>query len=447
MSAAHRETSLETKLAALQCHFTWDLQTNDNELARIRDGLLDIGTDERNQWLGHIYNLLGYIHFLLKCPDDARKYFTRAAEAFCHTRGADEGPWLLVNYANVAWLHYHNGDEAKSQEWLSKANALLEEYQSSSQNNLHAEIYAEKGWALLKYRSKIERSLASDYLQKASEMQPDMVEWYVSFVSASLNYPETCPDMLEKMKNAKRQDPENLFLAAQYLMVRARNGEQVLDKVRKLATKIMRNPVSSYSGLKTILTIYQIYDSVDEAIALAEEALRNHPGVRYLKRCAALCYKWKVISPNSHPMSNQEIKRAIDLHKDVISLYPDSSFVKKMDLATIYTKSAHCSDKAGEIFQELLESRLEPPEKQVLFNIYAKHVFFHLKDRNKSLHYHIKAVEIPEESLFRRHSIRELHKAMNRDNNHPMRGEIEECLNKLQIHFDPLDPEELSGSV
>ncbi|XP_058494759.1 interferon-induced protein with tetratricopeptide repeats 1-like [Solea solea] len=433
MSAAHRETSLKTKLAALQCHFTWDLQTNDNELARIRDGLLDIGTDEGNRWLGHIYNLLGYIHFLLGCPDDARKYFTRAAEALCHTRGAGEGPWLLVNYANVAWLHYHNGEEAKSLEWLSKANALLEEYQSSSQHNLHAEIYAEKGWALLRYKSKREKSLASVYFQKASEMQPNMVEWYVSFVSASVDYPETSPDMLEKMKNAKRQDPENLFLAAQYLMMRARNGEQVRDKVRKLATKIMRNPVSSHSGLRTILNIYKTYDSVDEAIDLAEEALRNHPDVRYLKRCAALCYKWKVSSPNGHPVSNTDIERAIRLHKDVISLYPDSSFVKKMDLATIYTKSAHCPDKAGEIFQELLESRLEPPEQQVLFNIYARHVFFHLNDINKSLHYHIKAVEIPEESFFRRHSIRELHKAMKRNNNNPMRGEIEECLKKLQI--------------
>eukprot|EP00064_Thunnus_orientalis_P023288 superscaffoldBa00008650_g23522 len=79
---------------------------------------------------------------------------------------SDEGPWLVVNYGNLAWLHHHLGEEEESQTYLSKVDTLLKEYPSPSQDELHPEIYAEKAWTLMKF-GKAKKLMAVDYFQTA----------------------------------------------------------------------------------------------------------------------------------------------------------------------------------------------------------------------------------------------------------------------------------------
>ncbi|KAM6938669.1 interferon-induced protein with tetratricopeptide repeats 1-like [Lycodopsis pacificus] len=430
MSAAQSQTTLLSKLEALQCHFTWDLDPSKTNFLRLRDTLVDIGTEEGTRWLGHIYNLRGFIQYKLGLTEDAQSFFNKAAEAFRQMRKADDGPWLAVNYGNLAWLHHHLGDQAESEAYLSKVEALMKKYPSPSQDELHAEIYAEKAWTLVKFSADIE--LVSDYLQKAFRMQPDMVEWNTSDIIALAGFYEDCDtgmeaDILEKMRVAKEQNPENLLLAVYYLERRAKKGERVEDEARELAEKVLRNPVSSYNGMKAILRVYRNYVSEDEAVDLAEKALEQHPDVRYLKRCAALTLKWKIVH-SSRPRQSM-VDRAISLHEDVISLYPDCSFATKIDLASIYAKSNHT--KADQMYQELLKSDLGPADKQQLYNKYAKYLKYEQQDQNKSLKYHMKAAAIPHQSYFRANSIEVLRKVKNTRWN-PMGREIQEFLENLQ---------------
>ncbi|KAF3835565.1 hypothetical protein F7725_028123 [Dissostichus mawsoni] len=169
-------------------------------------------------------------------------------------------------------------------------------------------------------------------------------------------------DILEKMRIAQEQDPDNLYLAAHYLDQRAQRGERIEDEARELATKVLRSPVSSYSGLKPLLWVYSRYISDDEAIDLAEEALKNHPDERYLKRCVTLCYKWKIISPKQSRPEKSMIDRAILLLEEVIALYPDSSLMKKIEIADVYALSHDGQAKADQKYQELLDSDLELKE-------------------------------------------------------------------------------------
>ncbi|KAF3850217.1 hypothetical protein F7725_019936 [Dissostichus mawsoni] len=404
--------TLVSRLEALQCHFTWDLDLSRSLLLRCRDNLLNIGTVNGNKWLGQIYNLRGFIQYRLGFSEDAQSFFNKAKQAFCKIRSADEGPWLVVNYGDLAWLHHHLGDQAESEAYLSKVDALNKKYPSLSQEELHPETYAEKAYALMMVSG--DKTLVVDYFQRAIEMQPGIREWNTSHALALMYASKHSrtgldDDILEKMRIAQEQDPENLYLAAHYLCQRAMRGESIQDEARELATKVLRSPVSSYSGLKPLLWVYRKYISDDEAIDLAEEALKNHPDERYLKRCVTLCYKWKIIFSMESPKKSL-IDRAILLLEEVIALYPHSSLMRKIEIADVYALSHDDQAKADQKYQELLESDLELADKQMLYNKYAYYLHFHKHNRNMSIRYHMKAAKIPQQSFFRKKSIKVLEK-------------------------------------
>ncbi|KAK1897468.1 Interferon-induced protein with tetratricopeptide repeats 1 [Dissostichus eleginoides] len=432
-SAAQSQT-LVSKLEALQCHFTWDLDISTSLLNHRRDNLEDIGTNDGNPWLGHIYNLRGFIQYKLGSNEDPQKFFNKATEAFSRIRSAAEGPWLVVNYGNLAWLHHHLGDQAESEAYLSKVDTLIKKYPSPSQEELHPETYAEKAYALKTVSG--DKKLVVDYFQRAIEMQPGIREWNTSHALALMYASKHSrtgleDDILEKMRIAQEQDPENLYFAVHYLDQRAQRGERIEDEARELATKVLRSPVSSYSGLKPLLRVYRKYISVDEAIDLAEKALKNHPDERYLKRCVTLCYKWKIFGDKYSRPKQDMIGRPISLLEEVIALYPDSSFRKKIDLAKIYALSRDGLAKADQKYQELLESDLEPADKPMLYNTYAKYLYFQKHDINMSIRYHMKTAEIQHQSFFRKDSIKELEKNRDRGRN-SMCGEIIDFLANLQ---------------
>ncbi|XP_062419567.1 interferon-induced protein with tetratricopeptide repeats 1B-like [Pungitius pungitius] len=437
MSADQTQTTLRSKLEALECHFTWALDLSKIFVLRLHDKLVDIGTEEGNSWLGHIYNLRGFIQCKLDSTEDALSLFLQAAEAFRQMRGADEGPWLVVNYGNLAWLHHLLGDQAESEAYLSKVDVLKKKYPIPSEDELHAELYAEKAWTLMML--DIERKLVSDYFQKAVRMQPDMVEWNTSHVIGLANAfirgstdmeADMEADILDKMRDAKEQDPENLYLAAYYLQLRAMKGQDVKDEAHELVESVSMNPFSSYSGMRAILHVYRTCKLIDEAIDLAAKAVENNPEERYLKKFAALTLKWKIIYFSKCGVDESMIDRAVSLHKEVISLYPDSSIVEEIDLANIYAKSNHRQNEAKCLFQELPERKLELAEKQVLYNHYAQYLFHDLNDSNQSIDYHMKAAAIPIKSYCRENSIRALEKIKNKGGNRKCR-EIKEFLKNL----------------
>ncbi|CAG5862705.1 unnamed protein product [Menidia menidia] len=196
--------------------------------------------------------------------------------------------------------------------------------------------------------------------------------------------------------------------------------------------KILVNPVSSYSGIKLLLMLFRQLDLYNKAIEVAEEALRNHPDERYLKRCAALTYKWKIIFSRDSQPNQRMIDKAVSLYEELISLYPHFSVFWETDLAIIHTKSSEGLLRANRIYQELLERDLEDEERQMLYNLYAKYLYFHRKEREKSTRYHMKAAQIRQRSSYRHNSIKELKKIAEQSRNRMCR-EVQEFLENLQL--------------
>ncbi|RVE73750.1 hypothetical protein OJAV_G00034370 [Oryzias javanicus] len=423
----------QSELKALECHFTWVKDVTSSELLDMKVKLEDIGTHEGNFWLGSVYNLWGFVLYKVDSSEEALQFLSKTTETLKCLRKKDEGPWLVVNYGNLAWMHHHLGEEAMSQDYLSKIEALKSKFPSPSQDELHPEIYAEKAWTLMKLGEE-KKQLAADYFQKAFNMQPDMVQWQSSRVIAlasAAKHRDTylSDDFLQEIRTAREQDPENLYVAAVELKLRNRKGES--DEAEKLGQKILLQPVSSYSGLKPLLRLHRQQGSLDEAIVLTEKALQQHPDERYLKRCAALCYKWKVLKFRGDQVDQRTVERAIQLHKEVIALYPDTSFAKKIDLANVQAKSSQSRTEADQMYQELLNmENLDPGDKQLLYYSCARFLHFECHDSNKSIRYLMMSAEIQPRNFYGRKSLQELQKIRDRGTNQ-MSIEIRRFLENL----------------
>lgn len=426
---------MESKLEALHCHFTWELDDSISRLVQLREKLEDIGAEEGHSWLGHIYNLQGFIHHRLGFTQEARGFFSKSAEAFRQTRSSvsDAGPWLVVNYGNRAWSHHLQGEDAESQAYLAKVDALTEEHPPPSEEELHPDIYAEKAWTLMKFGPE-QKLLAVECFQRAIRMQPDLVEWHSSHVLVLLSAfshsnPAMMDSIFQKMKVASKHDPENLHLAA--LCVEARTRNQVQGEVRELARRLLKRPVSSYGGLKPILRLCRTYLSYDEAIDLAEEVLERHPEQRYAKKCAAVCYSKKILLDKHLRLEHSLVSRAVALCREVISLYPQSSLKTKIALANVYGRLSR-PDEADHIYHGLLESELDPEQAQMLYCYYAKYANAVRGKRAESAEYYMRAAAIPVESVYRDNSLRVLER-IREHNQNPKCREIEKFLAELQL--------------
>uniref|UniRef100_A0A8C5ACK5 Uncharacterized protein n=1 Tax=Gadus morhua TaxID=8049 RepID=A0A8C5ACK5_GADMO len=436
-----------------ECHFTWNLNSQRNHLFLLRDILEDIGTEDGNLWLGHIYNLQAHVHFLLASEEetpgstmsDALRCFGLAGEAFRQVRNpvTDDGPWLLVNYGNLAWLHYHREEWSESLAYLGKAEALLREYPSSIQGQPHQVVLAEKAWTLMNFGQDGKRS-AVELFRKAIEVEPACpVEWTTSHALALAmssppyaSSPEQEADILETLRCAVEGDPDNLYIAVVYLGRRAMTDSKgIAEGARELTKKVLKRSQTSYSGIRPLLRVYREHVSMDEAIDVANEALARNPTKRHLKFGLANCYKSKILSDRDRdsPLIEDLRSRAIGLYEELCSLYPHSFLLGRITLASLYTQSRNPDImKCDKIFRDLLKIDLEPAQRQMLNNQYAKFLHFSLQDRRRSIDYHMKAAEILHSSRFRRESIQILTQIKNRSMNR-MCGEIEDFLAQLTL--------------
>ncbi|XP_038151990.1 interferon-induced protein with tetratricopeptide repeats 2-like, partial [Cyprinodon tularosa] len=430
--------ALESKLEALQCHFTWDLEPTKSKLNNLRYALEDIGTDEGNVWLGHISNLQGFIQYKLGSSDKALSIFRRANETFQHLKNSDKGPWLIVNFGNLAWLNHLMGEDKKSQDYLSKVEALIREYPAPPEEDLHPEVCAEKAWTLMKF-DKEKKLQAAELFQKAVRMHPDNVEWQTSWAILSAdpfldNMEDMTLDVFEKLRSATERDPGNLYVAALYLRARAAKGEQIRREARVLAERILERSPSSYHGINQLRRLYRDYISKDETIKLVDEYLRRYPDCRHAKNSAAICYKMKILSPDFTPSSQSGmVTRAIRLWEERMDLYGESNLKDQITLADLYAKVD--KEKADQIYGEMLKRKnLDSAEEQMLYTYHAKYLFFNRKDNSRSIEHHMMAAKIPVESKYRQTSINALVKTLNKTKDPKLCEKIREILTKDRIN-------------
>ncbi|XP_055017971.1 interferon-induced protein with tetratricopeptide repeats 2-like [Boleophthalmus pectinirostris] len=452
-------------LEELQCHFTWELKRSRFILFSLRDRLEDLAPEESATWRGQNYNLQGFLQHRLGRSSEALSFLRSASEAL-------RGPGLLVNYSDLAWLHHERGAHEQSQEYLSRVEALRREYPTEGE---HPEVLAEKAFSLMEFYND-KKLLAAELLDEALRQQPERREWLsaqaVVLVSAHRHSDDVDEKVLLKIKRAMDRDPENLQLQAEYLNLRVQKeeseqsahrggqsahrggqsahrgeqsahrggqsahrggqsahrggqsahrggrgwgtGEELRAEVSALASQLLQKPQTLLRDIKCVLELQRRAGRVDEAVALANAALRKRPDSRYLKASLAECLKWQ-LDQQGERASQELMEQAAELLGEVASLYPESCLRTELDRANVYAKSNRGLAQAQRLYQDLLLRDLETVSRQMVLNQYAKFLKHERHDYVKSMEYHMRAAEIPSPSFYRTNSITVLRRLSPRD--------------------------------
>ncbi|XP_030635014.1 interferon-induced protein with tetratricopeptide repeats 1-like [Chanos chanos] len=404
---------LRSELEKLECHFTWSLESTSSKLQAVKELLESCSQINECQWQGQLYNFMGYILHSQGSSEEALTYLKKAEKTISDLcRPGELGPKLLVNQANLAWVHYHLGELQESQAYLRKVEKITEECSVLSKCTLHPEVNGEKGWTFVKFDLRLKREAIKCFTE-ALKGDPMRREWNRGLATAMVKAyprPQVTPaieaQILAQVKRARELDPDDQYLTALYLNSLSVAG-QVTDETKLEGERLAKRLTKNLDGLREALAFFRSSMSLDFAIEVAENVLESFPSEIYVKKQLAICYKWKVFMLKESNAEDQDwIQRATALHEEVISLRPH--YLRgKLALADIHARSGNI-ERADEMYEELLyrADDLELEDRQLLYSHFSTHLYWIKAARSKSIDYHMKVAEIPHSSRVRKNSIR-----------------------------------------
>ncbi len=172
--------------------------------------------------------------------------------------------------------------------------------------------------------------------------------------------------------------------------------------------------------------------SEDKAIDAAERAREKFPTSNRVLKYLAICKKWKVYSMKDDNMEKRTLAReSSKLLEEVVIHYPDS-LRERVALASMH-KYAGNSERANEIYKQLLSEKddLPPHRQQYIYYCYASHLY-NCGRLDDSIYYHMKAAEIPVNTVDKQKSIKIL-KKIGMYGKNPRSEEIWHFLERMNI--------------
>ena len=257
------KNSLKNSLLQLECYFIWTLLKEDVDLDSLEESIEDqieffIKPNISN------YNLLSYVYHLKLSDEEALEYLQKAEEEIKKYYPGEIDRRSLVTWGNYAWIYYHMGRYEEAQVYINKVENSCKKLSNTAHLKIQLpEIYAEQGFALLKFGGK--------YYNRAKEC----------------------------FKNALREEPNNPEFNAGYAIAvyrleefSYRRCEEVDSSLEPLKRALKLNPMDTY--LLALLALkLQDSDQVDEAEKCIEEGMKKTPYLPYFLRYAAKFYRRK----------------------------------------------------------------------------------------------------------------------------------------------------------
>ncbi|NXT04343.1 IFIT5 protein, partial [Prunella fulvescens] len=402
--------SLKTSLLQLECHFTWALLKEHVSLEALEETILDHITF-LVQYEIRDYNLLSYVNHLKNSNEEALRNLKKAEEAIQKHHPDEIAKRSLVTWGNYAWIYYHMQRYEEAQTYVSKVENICKKLSSTAHGKIQLlEIYAEKGWALLRFgRHYFER--AKDCFENALQSEPNNPDFSAGYAIAmyrlegeAQRYGGEQRPCLEALQRAVELNPRDTTVVALFALElqrlnRGNEGERYIEEGLQ---KTPDFPVF----LRHAANFYRKKGEVNKAVEILKRALALTPNSVVLHHQLRLCYRFKALQlkkaryPPQQEMENL-IQLAIFHFKIVIDKKP-VFFSAYSDLAGTYAIGKRY-EEAEETFQKVLQRNdLACDEKQDIYFNYGHFQQFHMKSESKAIKYYIECLKIEKDSYSRK---------------------------------------------
>ncbi|NXV87796.1 IFIT5 protein, partial [Calonectris borealis] len=404
------KNSLKSSLLQLECHFTWTLLKQDVDLDNIEATTGDqleffIKSNITN------YNLLSYICHLKNSNEEALRNLQQAEEVVKKDYPDEIARRSLVTWGNYAWIYYHMERYEEAQTYVSKVENSYKKLSSTAQWKIQLpEIYAEQGWALLKFGRKYYKR-AKNCFENALKNEPNNPEFNAGYAIAMYRLEQfshkQCEDVnlsLKPLKRAVELNPEDTIIMA-LLALKLQDLNQVDEGERYIEKAMEKTPDLPYF-LRYAAKFYRKREEADKALEILKKALAVTPKSSFLHHQVGLCYRAKLFQlkkTTRYPPQKQveELIRLSIFHFKTATDQKTNFFSAYVDLANMYAEGKRYKE-AEETFQKAFQINiLCYDDKQQFYYHYGNFQRFHMKSESEAIRYYIEALKIEKDSIGR----------------------------------------------
>ncbi|XP_025949937.2 interferon-induced protein with tetratricopeptide repeats 5 [Dromaius novaehollandiae] len=405
------KNDFKSTLLQLECHFTWILLKEDVDLDNIED---KTGYQIEYQCIQSnvaSYNMLSYVCYLKHLHEDALQNLQKAEEEIEKNHPNETDRRSLVTWGNYAWIYYHMNRYKEVQAYLSKVEDTCRKLSSTARYKIQLpEIYAEKGWALLKF-GRTYYGRAKECFENALKNEPDNPEFTAGHAiatyrveSMTLGSGENESSSLEPLRRAVELNPNDTSVVA-LLALKLQDLNLVEEGERYIEAAMEKTPDLPYF-LRYAAKFYRRKGQLDKSLELLKKGLAVTPTCSFLHHQIGLCYRAKLFrlkKPTKYAPREQveELIRLSIFHFQRAIQQKSTFFSAYNDLAMMYAEGNKYRE-AEQTFQKVFQmTNLHSADKQELYYYYGRFQHFHRKSESEALKYYTEGLKIETDSAGR----------------------------------------------
>uniref|UniRef100_A0A3P8SK82 Uncharacterized protein n=1 Tax=Amphiprion percula TaxID=161767 RepID=A0A3P8SK82_AMPPE len=288
-----RAEELRCRLQQLQSCFTWSLKEEDLQLDDLNRQLqhdIHLQLGQRGA-TAHYCRLLAYVRYLQGRPQEALALLSQSEDRTRECYGDDSERRLIVTYGDMAWIHYHHGDQKQAESYCSRVQHILVKHPSGS-SELLPEVLGEKGWTLLKF-SKSLYPAAIECFRGALLLQPDHWEWNTGLAIALYRTEPhlvrfSCHSLATKqLRRALKFSPDDSVLLA--LLALKLVQQHKYHEAEALVEQALVGPDDD-QVIRYVAKYLRMQDQLDQSIDLLHRALKGRSQSAFIHHQLGLCY-------------------------------------------------------------------------------------------------------------------------------------------------------------
>lgn len=411
MSESLDDQQVKDCLVQLECHFTWELIIEEEEMPDLESRVLEEIDFLDTKFNVGIHNLLAYVRHRRGQSDRALQSLKEAEDLIQREHADQSDKRSLVTWGNYAWVCYHMGRLADAKTYLHKVENVCKKLSSPFRFRVECpETDSEQGWALLKCGGQnYERAKAC--FEKALHVDPESPEFNTGYaiITFRQDVDENNTISLDPLRKAVKLNPEDAYIKVLLAlklqdMGQAAEGEKYIEEALQKTSS--QNYVFRYAA-----KFYRKQGSVDKALQFLQKALQATPNSAYLHYQIGLCYRAKVLKLKkvTHVKPGEQRREsagrlaqlAIDEFQKTVTGRPTFELAY-VNLADMYADIGEY-EKAEENFQKALSMKSADGHIQQEIHLrYGRFQQFHRKFEDKAITHYLVGLKIEAQTYARK---------------------------------------------